>query len=283
MHEGSKMEETKPIYAGTRKDFHWAGFGSGSGTNLRECAKAIPPALIFSDRPKAKLLQLDELADVPRIIINGYEACGSWKAVQGNPDKEAEYRTRSSIYNKVILEFIRAFEQQEGYGIDLIVLGGYMRLMMDPLLSAFEDKIINVHPADLSDLKQGLCERVLVGEDAVYDAISMGVKKTRSSVILVDNGIDNGEMITIGPTVDVWPGYLNASEDIRRKIVREYANMHQEVQKEVSDWPALVKALELIADGRVSLGQRDDINEWRTVYLDGKKLPYHGFEVRKGE
>ena len=73
---GYKM---KKIYSGKYEDFSWVGFGSGSGTNLRECAKVIKPALIFSDRPKAKLLQLEEFTDVPKIVLDGYKICGSWK------------------------------------------------------------------------------------------------------------------------------------------------------------------------------------------------------------
>jgi len=38
------MEQKHLIYTGKLEDFCWAGFGSGSGTNLRECAKIIKPA-----------------------------------------------------------------------------------------------------------------------------------------------------------------------------------------------------------------------------------------------
>ena len=54
-------EKIKPIYEGKREDFTWVGFGSGSGTNLEACAKIIPPAIIFSDRPSAKLFDLPSL------------------------------------------------------------------------------------------------------------------------------------------------------------------------------------------------------------------------------
>ena len=54
-------EQIIPIYSGKPENFNWVGFGSGSGTNLRECAKIIKPKLIFSDKPKAKLLKLYEV------------------------------------------------------------------------------------------------------------------------------------------------------------------------------------------------------------------------------
>src|SRR3989344_2328004 len=107
-------EQINLIYDGKPEDFRWAGFGSGSGTNLRECARIIKPALIFSDRPKAKLLTLEAIADVPKIVINGFEACGSWKEAQGKPEKEEEYKKKSSIYNERILDELKKFEKDKG-------------------------------------------------------------------------------------------------------------------------------------------------------------------------
>lgn len=105
-------EKINPIYSGKLEDFHWVGFGSGSGTNLRECTKVIKPSFIFSDRPKAKLLNLDELAGIPREVINGYQACGSWKNAQGNPELEGEYNRRSLKFNKNIVDSLHEFESK---------------------------------------------------------------------------------------------------------------------------------------------------------------------------
>jgi len=104
-------EKITPIYSGKPNDFCWAGFGSGSGTNLRECAKVAPPKLIFSDRPGAKLLSLEELANVQQIVVDGYKACGSWKKAQGNPEAEAEYKKavelkpESSYFHACLADF----------------------------------------------------------------------------------------------------------------------------------------------------------------------------------
>ena len=315
-------EKITPIYSGKPNDFCWAGFGSGSGTNLRECAKVAPPKLIFSDRPGAKLLSLEELANVQQIVVDGYKACGSWKKAQGNPEAEAEYKERSVLYNQRIVGLLKQFEEKQGKPIDLIVLGGYMRLVGEPLLEAYPDKIINVHPADLSILnyfighssvkhnmglyqiihhlgeKAGLqttlvddidrelekkpitVMRKFTGEDAVYDAVKAGQTATRSSVIIVDAGEDHGEMLTIGPSVNVWPEYVNGTPAEREECLREYADAHQSFQKVRSDWPALTTALRLIAEGRLALGtEKTWFNEWRAVYVDGKKMPYQGFEA----
>ena len=268
-------EKPKPIYSGKPEDFLWAGFGSGSGTNLRECAKVVKPGLIFSDRPKAELLNLEELAGVPKLVLNGYKACGSWKKAMGNPALENLYKKSSIRYNKKIVKELKRFEEEKGKGIDLIVLGGYMRIVEDPLIEAYPDKIINVHPADLSILKNN--ERVYIGEDAVYDAINAGEPKTRSSVILVDKGIDHGEILTMGSELEVSPDYLNLPAAEKESRIRQYADDHQGLQKEVSDWPALTLAVKLISEGRLALGIEKVYHDgWRAVYYDGWKFPETG-------
>jgi folate-dependent phosphoribosylglycinamide formyltransferase PurN len=270
------MEKITPIYSGKIENFSWVGFGSGSGTNLRECAKVIKPKMIFCDRPNAKLLSLEELADVPKIVLDGYKACGKRPKVD-DAKLNIDYRNRCTVYNGNILDKIRECENEYGFNTNLIVLGGYMRLILDPLLAAFQDKIINVHPADLSILENG--KRKYVGDNAVYDAIKAGVISTKSSVIMVDEGTDHGEILTQGQDVLVMPDVISKNSE----RIKEYAEDHQKLQKEMSDWPALTTALKMIAEGRIALGtEKNFFNEWRTVYVDGKPMGYEGFQVLGG-
>lgn len=276
------MEKIIPIYAGKPEDFHWAGFGSGSGTNLRECAKIIKPSLIFSDKTKAKLLSLEELSSAAKVVYDGYSFCGSYKNSRGNWIAEAEFEKKSLEFNKEIVNMLHDYEDATGKGIDLIVLGGYMRLIKEPLLEAYADKIINVHPSDLpanirSDKRlDDKLQRLYIGDDAVYDALKFGQTETRSSVIMVDSGVDHGEILVQGPIVSVNETLLSKSN------LREFADYHQDIQKEKSDWPALTTALKLISEGRLALGtEKSHHGEWRRVYLDGEKLPYNGLDLKK--
>jgi folate-dependent phosphoribosylglycinamide formyltransferase PurN len=271
-------EKITTIYSGKPEDFNWIGFGSGKGTNLRECARKIKPKAIFTDNPKAKLLGLKEFNNVPKFYLDG-----------------DEYKGKSKAFNKHILEGLIDVEEQLGKSIDLIVLGGYMKIIREPLLSAYRDKIINVHPADLAimDYYIGKAKvdiidvklhgnkgkepvsaiRRYIGEDAVYDAIKAGETETKSSIIIVDKGTDHGEILTQGPSLEV-------SKDFHKMLLRNYADKHQSKQKEISDWPALTTALELIANGRLALGtEKRYFNEWRRVYVDEKPLSYNGYQV----
>ncbi len=275
----------KQLYNGAFKDFHWVGFGSGSGTNLRECAGVIRPKLIVCDKPKAGLLELDELAGIDQEVLNGYRFCGSGKKARealaaGDEGPMAEYRRRSLLYNEAILDKLQRHEREHGR-IDLLVLGGWMRLVQAPILDAYEDRIINVHPADLSILT-GDNERKYVGPDAVYDALNDDVGHTRSSVIFVDEGVDRGEIITMGQRVSV-------AETVRQEDLacqsgddplRVLTDAHQGRQKTLSDWPALTTALQMIAQGRVALSEAKEFHDkWRRVLVDGVPMPYQGFEV----
>jgi folate-dependent phosphoribosylglycinamide formyltransferase PurN len=274
-------DNIKPIYAGTLDDFVWVGLGSGSGTNLRECAKIIKPKLIFSDKPAAGLLNLAEFDGIEKRVLNGFEACGSYKKAEAaGPDAIAEYMAKSRHFNESVAELLHDFEDEIGKPIDLIILGGYMRFVMDPLLTLYKDKMINVHPADLC-CRDGV-NRLLTGGDAVFKALSLGYTTTSSSVIIVDKGEDHGEILTQGPTVAVTSDFPGMGWSTKlRDYVDDPKIGHQARQKQISDWPALTTALRLIADGRLALGtEKVFSNEWRRVYLDRQPLEYHGHRVR---
>lgn len=271
-------EQITPLYSGLLQDFRWAGFGSGSGTNLQHCARIKNPALVFSDRPEAPLLEIPEFADAFRLIISGYSFCGSWKAARGNVEKEAEYQKKTEEFNYWVLRNLEQYETQHG-PLDLIVLGGYMRIITEPLLSAYKDKIINVHPADLSVLTAEKFieekKRKYLGANAVRDALLAGDASTRSSVILVDGEMDHGEILTQGPEVHFDGEAFSACSSLEI-----YAQIHQQRQKEQSDWPALTTAFYFLANGRFAVGtEKKHFDEWKGVYLDGNPLPYEGYQI----
>ena len=136
-----------------------------------------------------------------------------------------------------------------------------------------------MHPADLSIVGDDN-QRVFIGGDAVYDTIKAGEHITCSSVIMVDKGEDHGEILTIGHGVEVWKEYVKGTDAEKEECLREYADAHQSFQKVRSDWPALTTALRLSADGLIALGTETIwYDEWRAVYVDGKEMPYSGFQI----
>lgn len=106
--------------------------------------------------------------------------------------------TRAKNYNLNILELTpKTFESKEAYetvlveelqkrGVEYIVLAGYMRLVGDVLLSAYPNRIINIHPSLLPSFP---------GKDAIGQAMAHGVKITGVTVHYVDAGMDTGPII----------------------------------------------------------------------------------------
>ena len=100
-------------------------FVSGSGTNCEnlirhfEHSDAVKCALVVSNKPDAYALVRAERLGVPTAIAG--------KPKLGNPDE--------------MLPLLRE------YGIDFIVLAGFLPLIPTYLIDAFPRRIINLHPA----------------------------------------------------------------------------------------------------------------------------------------
>jgi phosphoribosylglycinamide formyltransferase-1 len=73
-----------------------------------------------------------------------------------------------------------------GFGPDLVVSAGFMKLVGTSFLEAFGGRFINTHPALLP---------AFPGMHAARDALAYGVKVTGCTVFLVDAGTDTGPVI----------------------------------------------------------------------------------------
>jgi phosphoribosylglycinamide formyltransferase-1 len=100
-------------------------------------------------------------------------------------------------------------EEIEIWGPDLVVLSGFMKLLPPRVVDALSPRLINTHPAFLPEFP---------GAHAVRDAIEAGVSETGASVIVVDNGIDSGPIIS-QRRVPVLAGDTEASLHERIKPV----------------------------------------------------------------
>jgi phosphoribosylglycinamide formyltransferase-1 len=96
-----------------------------------------------------------------------------------------------------------------GYQPDVIILSGFMKLVPSTVVSQFFPRIINTHPAFLPEFP---------GAHAVRDALEAGVSQTGASVIVVDDGVDTGEVLA-QRRVPVLPGDDETSLHERIKVV----------------------------------------------------------------
>ncbi|MFT6178779.1 MAG: phosphoribosylglycinamide formyltransferase-1 [Akkermansiaceae bacterium] len=134
-----------------------AVLGSGTGSNFQalydELGEEI--VLVISDQLGAGILEKAERVGVPVVVEKGgKDLCAR------------------------ILGHLE--------GVDLVCLAGFMRLVKEPLLGAFEGRILNIHPSLLPQYP---------GLGAWGQAVVDGATESGCTVHYVDAGMDTGEVI----------------------------------------------------------------------------------------
>lgn len=79
------------------------------------------------------------------------------------------------------------------YGVDLVCLAGYMRIVTPAFVEAFPNRILNIHPSLLP---------AFPGLDAQHQALEYGAKVAGCTVHFVDEAVDHG-VIVLQKTVPV--------------------------------------------------------------------------------
>ncbi|MBM7646613.1 phosphoribosylglycinamide formyltransferase-1 [Scopulibacillus daqui] len=150
-----------------------AVFASGNGSNFQAIAEAVQsgelPAevvLVVCDKKQAYVIDRAESFGIETFVASPKD--------YGN--KQA--------YEQAILE------QCQARHVDMIILAGYMRLIGPTLLTAYRNKIINLHPSLLPSFP---------GLNAIEQAVQAGVKVTGVTVHYVDEGMDTGPIIAQEP------------------------------------------------------------------------------------
>lgn len=92
---------------------------------------------------------------------------------------------------------------------DLVILSGFMRLVPPRVVKAFSPALINTHPAYLPEFP---------GAHGVRDALAAGATQTGASLIVVDDGVDAGPIIS-QERVPILPDDTEASLHERIKPV----------------------------------------------------------------
>lgn len=120
--------------------------------------------LVLSDNPDAYILTRAEKRGIPTAVID----CRGFK--MKFPD-EAQ---------------VEVAEKLKAAGVELVCLAGFMRLVKQPLLDAFPDRILNIHPALLP---------AFPGLNAWMQAVDAGAAESGCTVHYVDAGMDTGPTI----------------------------------------------------------------------------------------
>lgn len=117
---------------------------------------------------------------------------------------------------------------------DLIVLAGFLVNIPASVVKAFPYKIVNIHPS----LIPSFCGKGFYGLKVHEGALARGVKVTGATVHFVDEGTDTGPII-LQKAVCIEPG--DTPKVLQQRVMEQ------------AEWIILPKAIDLIANGKVSV------------------------------
>lgn len=147
----------------------FAVFASGNGSNFEAILKAVKRneisaelVCLFSDKSTSYAVQRAKDNGVPYFILE-----------KESKQTKEEYETK--------LVYLMKKEK-----VDCVVLAGYMRILGKTFLTAYPNRVINIHPSLLPNFP---------GKHGLKDAFDRGVKKTGITIHQVDDGIDTGPII----------------------------------------------------------------------------------------
>lgn len=189
-----------------------AVFVSGGGTNLQ--------ALI--DAQKSGQLQSGEIA---LVLASNHKAYALTRAAENNiPSAVVERKTFATQldYEEKVKEVLKE------YGIELIVLAGFMSILSENFTSAYPKRIINIHPS----LIPSFCGKGYYGLKVHEAALAYGVKVTGATVHFVNEIPDGGEIL-LQKAVEVKEG--DTPEVLQRRVMEE------------AEWILLPRATEQVA------------------------------------
>lgn len=144
-------------------------FASGSGTNAENIIK------YFSNRTTARVC----------LVLSNHREAYVLKRAESH-DVQSVFFDRKDLYERgTVMNLLRE------HRVDFIVLAGFLWLVPAGILGAYENRIVNIHPA----LLPGYGGRGMYG-DRVHEAvIRAGEKESGITIHYVNSEYDEGDII----------------------------------------------------------------------------------------
>ena len=143
-----------------------AVFVSGSGTNLQAVIdsgiESANIAVVVCDTPGVLAIERARKHRIPVELVSS-----------------RDFESREEFERQIVTKIHR-------YGIELVVLAGFMRILTPYFIGCFKDRIINIHPSLLPSFP---------GTNSVIQVLDYGVKQTGCTVHFVREEVDAGPII----------------------------------------------------------------------------------------
>lgn len=191
---------------------------SGGGTNLQ--------ALI--DAEKSEIIKNGKITCVISSNPNAY----ALERAKNNSIEIAVIRKKDyhsfDEYDKALAELL--LEKKA----DLVVLAGFMTVLGEKVISAFSNRIINIHPA----LIPSFCGKGYYGLYVHEAVLARGVKVTGATAHFVNEICDGGPII-MQKAVEVKNG--DTPEILQRRVMEQ------------AEWRILPEAVSLFCQGKIKI------------------------------
>ncbi|MEN3008671.1 phosphoribosylglycinamide formyltransferase [Pseudothermotoga sp.] len=189
---------------------------SGTGSNMvaiaRKCSTQEIPAtvsVVISSRENAPALEKAKSFGIPTYVV-----------------RKKDFKDQVEYESKMI-------EILNSYGVDLVVLAGFLNILSPHFVSAFRWRIMNVHPS----LIPAFCGPGYYGMKVHEAVLQYGVKITGVTIHFVDESVDGGPII-LQKAVEVL------DEDTPETLAERVKNVEHEL---------LPQAIKLFAEGRLKI------------------------------
>ena len=194
---------------------------SGGGTNLQALIDAQHRgeiingeiALVVSSSPSAYALERAAKAGIDTIVVN-----------------KTDYSDRHEMTRTLVA-------QLQERAIDLVVFAGFMYILTEEITQAFQNRMMNVHPA----LIPSFCGAGYYGLHVHEKALEYGVKLSGATVHFVSEECDGGPII-LQKAVPVEEG--DTPETLQRRIMEQ------------AEWKILPEAVSLFCQDKLSVKGR---------------------------
>ena len=187
---------------------------SGGGSNLQaiidrcqDGSLAAEIAVVITNNPGAGALTRASKVGIPSLCIN-----------------HRDFSRREDFDNAVV----KALQEAR---TDLVVLAGFMRIITPTFISAFPERVINIHPALLP---------AFPGLHVQQQAIDYGARFSGCTVHFVDGGVDTGPIL-IQAVVPILPE--DTADTLAARILEQEHRIYP-------------RAIQLLAEGRVRVDGR---------------------------
>ena len=197
---------------------------SGRGSNFQSIIDEIEAgslnasiSLLITDNPDAYAIERAKKQSIKYLYLNPHD-----------------FKSKNDFYTMIAKKLVKS-------DVDLVILAGFMRIVGKPLIEAFPNRIMNIHPALLP---------AFPGLHSQKQAVDYGVRVSGCTVHFVDEGTDTGPII-IQAAVVVSPD--DTEDTLSERILR--------LEHKIFPY-----AIRLYSEGR--------------LYADGRTIKIKGYELK---